>query len=109
MNIFNKGGSKSYINNKVSADSVATELGGKVTELKNRYKVEIPNRNKTITVRIMNEGSGGRGKSYFRVSIDGKGYVTLVGVISSDRALTHIDMTDDYLDEIISIINKYKK
>lgn len=53
----------------------------------------------------MNEGSGGRSQPYFRVSIDGKGSYTLDGVISSDRALTHIDMSNFYLDQIKNIIN----
>ena len=56
----------------------------------------------------MNEGSGGRTSPYFRVSIDGKGSLTLDGVLSTDRAFTHIDMSDDYLQQITNIIIKYK-
>ena len=54
---------------------------------------------------MMNEGSGGRSQPYFRVSIDGKGSYTLDGLMSSDRALTHIDMTNSYLDQITNILN----
>ena len=61
--------------------------------------------NKPIVVRIMNEGSGGRTQPYFRVSIDGKGSYTLDGLLSSDRALIHIDMTDSFLEQITKIIN----
>ena len=56
----------------------------------------------------MEAGSGGRDSPYFRVSIDGKGSLTLHGVISSDGALTHINLTDDYLKQIMDMIAKYK-
>ena len=55
----------------------------------------------------MNEGSGSRAKPYFRTSIDGKGSLTLDGILSNDRGLTHIDMTDDYLEQITNRVNKY--
>lgn len=56
----------------------------------------------------MDEGSGGRSAPYFRVSIDGKDSLTLDGVLSSDRALTHIDLTDNYLEQITNMVTKYK-
>lgn len=62
---------------------------------------------KPIVVRIMDEGSGGRGKSYYRVSIDGKGSLTSEGIISSDRGLTHIDLSENSMSEITNIINNY--
>lgn len=89
------------------ADEVASSLGGKSSPLKNGYKVEIPNGRKSIVVRIMNEGSGGRGKPYYRVSIDGKGSLTPEGIISSDRGLTHIDLSENSMSEISNIINNY--
>lgn len=89
------------------ADEVASSLGGKASPLKNGYKVEIPNGRKPIVVRIMDEGSGGRGKPYYRVSIDGKGSLTPEGIISSDRGLTHIDLSENSISEITNIINKY--
>jgi hypothetical protein len=90
-----------------AANVLGKELNGTVSQLKNGYKVEIPNRNKPIVVRVMNEGSGGRANPYYRVSIDGKGSLKLEGTLSSDRGLTHIDMTDDYLSQIETMINKY--
>ncbi|MCL6457003.1 MAG: hypothetical protein K6T85_03265, partial [Gorillibacterium sp.] len=87
-----------------AAKSVGKELGGTVSELKNGWKVEIPNGNKPIVVRIMNEGSGGRSQPYFRVSIDGKGSFTLDGKLSNDKGLTHIDMNDNYFKQIIEIV-----
>ncbi|WP_155970701.1 hypothetical protein [Streptococcus ruminantium] len=79
-----------------------------MTELKNGYKVEIPNGRKPITVRIMNSGSGGREKPYFRVSVDSKGSFDINGDLSSDRGLTHIDVSQDSLKQIQQIITKYR-
>ena len=93
---------------KNASSSVGSKLNGTVSELNNGYKIEIPNGNKPIVVRIMDEGSGGRSAPYFRVSIDGKGSLTLDGVLSSDRALTHIDLTDNYLEQITNMVTKYK-
>jgi hypothetical protein len=89
------------------SDEIASSLGGKASPLKNGYKVEIPNGRKPIVVRIMDEGSGGRGKPYYRVSIDGKGSLTPEGIISSDRGLTHIDLSENSMSEITNIINNY--
>ncbi|WP_249921837.1 hypothetical protein A5821_001331 [Enterococcus sp. 7F3_DIV0205] len=89
------------------SDEVASSLGGKASPLKNGYKVEILNGRKPIVVRIMDEGSGGRGKPYYRVSIDGKGSLTPEGIISSDRGLTHIDLSENSMGEITNIINNY--
>jgi hypothetical protein len=93
-----------------ASNAIAKNLGGKVTTLKNGYKIEIPNANgkKPIVVRVMNEGSGGRTEPYFRVSIDGKGSYTLDGKLSNDKGLTHIDMSNDYLKQIIKIVNSIK-
>ncbi|MGO5136354.1 hypothetical protein ACTQ31_06395 [Clostridium butyricum] len=103
-----KGVSKTvFTTTEDAANVLGKELNGTVSQLKNGYKVEIPNGNKPIVVRVMNEGSGGRANPYYRVSIDGKGSLTLDGTLSSDRGLTHIDMTDDYLSQIENTINKY--
>ncbi|MNK81799.1 tRNA(Glu)-specific nuclease WapA precursor [compost metagenome] len=88
-----------------AANTVGKKLGGTVTELKNGWKVEIPNGKKPIVVRIMNEGSGGRSEPYFRVSIDGKGSFTLDGKLTNDKGLTHINMSDDFLKQITKIVN----
>lgn len=89
------------------ADDVANSLGGKVSQLKNGYKIEISNGRKPIVIRIMDGASGGRGKPYYRISIDGKGSLTPEGIISSDRGLTHIDLSEHSLSEISNIINNY--
>jgi hypothetical protein len=76
-------------------------------QLNNGWKIEIPNGKKPIVVRIMNEGSGNRADPYFRVSIDGKGSLTLDGTLSSNRELTHIDLTNEYINQITNMINNY--
>lgn len=91
-----------------AAKSVSKKLGGTVTQLKNGYKVEIKNGKKPIVIRIMNAGSGGRTKPYFRVSRDGKGSYTLSGKISKDKGLTHIDMNSNYKNQITKIVNSIK-
>lgn len=99
-----------YVNNTQGlADDIGSKLGGTISNAKGKgYKVQIPNGNKPITVRVMEAGSGGRNKPYFRVSIDGKGSLTLDGKISNDRSLTHIDITDDALKQIDIMIKSYK-
>ncbi len=91
-----------------AANLVSKNLDGTLSKLKNGYKIEIPNGNKPIVVRIMNEGSGGRSNPYFRVSVDGKGSLTMDGKLSNNRGLTHIDMTDDFLNQITDMIKKYQ-
>lgn len=56
----------------------------------------------------MNEGSGGRTSPYFRVSIPDKCPRTIDGTISSDRGLTHIDMSDDAINQITKMIENIK-
>lgn len=91
------------------AKLVAKKIGGKTSKLKNGYKVEIPNGKKPITVRIMNTGSGGRAKPYFRVSIDGKGSYTIKGKLSGDKGQTHIDLGDNFLSQITKMVNAAKR
>lgn len=93
---------------KSAANTISKKLGGTVTALKNGYKVEIKNGKKPIVVRLMNAGSGGRSKPYFRVSVDGKGSYTLNGNLSSDKSLTHINMSSSYSSQISKIVNSIK-
>ena len=89
------------------AKNVAESLGGEITELKNGYKIEIPNGRKPIVVRVMSEGSGGRSEPYYRVSIDGKGSLTMEGQLSADKGLTHVNLSGNSLQEIKQMIEKY--
>ena len=55
----------------------------------------------------MDAGSGGRNRPYFRISVPGKSSLTLDGILSDDKFLTHIDLVDGYLETIIDILAKY--
>ncbi|MHB1685218.1 MAG: RHS repeat-associated core domain-containing protein [Bacilli bacterium] len=89
------------------ANEVATRLGGQVEKLKgNSWRVTVDNGNKPIVIRVMQEGSGGRPNPYFRVSIDGRGSYMLEGQVSSNRGITHIDLTPQSADQIINIVNR---
>ncbi|WP_339323098.1 hypothetical protein [Paenibacillus sp. FSL W8-0194] len=57
----------------------------------------------------MNAGLGGRDKAYFRVSVGNKGALTLDGKLSNDMATTHIDLSDNYMDQILKMIDNYVK
>ena len=60
---------------------------------------------KKYTIRIMNSG-GGR-TNYFRISHITKGGLTLLGVPSSDRAMTHIPITIDNLLKLIELMMRW--
>ncbi|MED0673662.1 hypothetical protein P4S95_26205 [Aneurinibacillus aneurinilyticus] len=102
-------GTSKVVTTNSLADDVARALGGHLSPAKGKgYKIEIPNGRKPITVRVMEAGSGGRSKPYFRVSIDGKGSLTLDGKLSNDPKLTHIDLTENSLKQIEQMIKNYK-
>ncbi|MBI6871807.1 hypothetical protein [Clostridium aciditolerans] len=56
----------------------------------------------------MEAGSGGRKNPYFRVSINGKGSLTPEGRLSNDKALIHIDFSDNYIEPIDNMIKIFK-
>ena len=84
------------------ADDVASATGGTIKELPSGYSVAVPNGGRGIVVRVMESG-GGR-TNYYRVSIPGKEAFTVEGAASVDRALTHIDISANSLEEILQII-----
>lgn len=93
------------------ADKVASELGGNVSKIDgdvNSWKVNIPNGKRPIIFRIMEAGSSGRANPYFRVSVDGKPALTLEGKFSSDHGLTHFDLSNESVQQILNIIDKYR-
>lgn len=47
---------------------------------------------------------GGSRTNYYRVSVPGKATYTVTGEASTDAALTHIDIGESSLDDILSII-----
>jgi hypothetical protein len=92
-----------------NARAASAREQGNVIKTSNGFKVLINNGRKPIVVRLMNAGSGGRPNAYFRVSIDGKGSFTMMGQISEDRLLTHVDINSETLiSDIKSIVDKIK-
>ena len=88
------------------ADELASATGGSIKELRNGYTIGIPNGGRGIVVRIMSEG-GGR-TNYYRASIPGKDAFTVNGVGSTDRLLTHIDISRTSLQDILNIIRSVR-
>lgn len=54
----------------------------------------------------MEEGSGGRGKRYFRLALSGKSAYDVEGKPINAAALTHTNMNDNCLEQLESMINK---
>lgn len=97
---------------KEVADEVSNKLGGQVNKIPNdinSWKVEVPNGKRPIIVRIMEAGSGNRSLPYFRVSVAERSALNLQGEFSSDRALTHFDITDRAvaIRQILDIVQKF--
>jgi RHS repeat-associated protein len=88
---------------KTIAQIIKKIVGGTITMAKNGMGWVI--KSGDFTLRLMTSG-GGR-YFYLRLSKIGIGALTALGVVSSDRALTHIDMTLNNLIEIIKLILKY--
>ena len=84
------------------ADEVANATGEALKTNKGGFTVEIPNGSRGITVRVMERG--GSRISYYRVSVPGKATYTVTGEASTDAALTHMDIGESSLDDILSII-----
>jgi hypothetical protein len=66
--------------------------------------ITIPQGNRSIVIRIMEEG-GGR-TDYYRVSVAGKEALTVTGEASVDRALTHIPISESSFDDILRLVNQ---
>jgi len=86
------------------ADEVANATGGVVKANKGGFTVNVPQGSRGITVRVMERG--GSRTNYYRVSVPGKGTYTLGGETSTDAALTHMDIGESSLDDILSIIGR---
>ena len=98
-----------FTTTEIAAENIAKKFGGNLSNLKNGYKIDIPYGKKGITIRIMNEGSGGRSQPYFRVSIPDKSSLNLNGKLTNNPIETHIDMSDNYIKQINEMITKYKE
>jgi hypothetical protein len=88
------------------ADDVAEAVGGvaKPATRGTGQVITIPQGNRQIVIRIMEEG-GGR-TNYYRVSVAGKEGLTVGGEASVDRALTHIPIGESSLDDILRLVSQ---
>lgn len=59
-----------------------------------------------LTIRIMTESS--YRVNYFRLSMEGKGAMTLLGALSSNAAATHINITISNIIQLVATILKFK-
>jgi hypothetical protein len=84
------------------ADELAQATGGVVKANKDGYTVNIPHGSRGVTVRVMERG--GSRTNYYRVSVPGKETYTVTGEASMDANLTHIDIGESSLDDILSIV-----
>ncbi len=102
----NNNGNKKKL--KDLAEKIAKKFDAKISQTKNEngFKLSIQRGNHTLEIRIMDSGSGGRMKPYFRISIPGKQVFDINGFPSSDKALTHIDLDTITVTEIVQLIQK---
>lgn len=101
--IYKVGGSFALKINKAIANGIRKIVGGKLTVASgNGWIVKVGK----LTLRIMTSG-GGR-LNYFRLSHITKGAMTIAGIYSSDRALTHIPITINSIIKIVNLIFKFK-
>ncbi|UJP39783.1 hypothetical protein [Cellulomonas palmilytica] len=84
------------------ADEVANATGGVLKTNKGGFTIDVPNGARGISVRVMERG--GSRTNYYRVSVPGKETYTVTGEASTDAALTHMDIGESSLDDILSII-----
>ena len=101
--IYASGGSLATLVNRALAQGIARTVGGALSEAKGAgWIIKVGK----LTLRVMTEG-GGR-VNYFRLSMEGKGSMTVLGALSDDRALTHINITIQNIIQIVATIFKYK-
>lgn len=95
--IYKAGGKFALKINGAIARGITKLVGGTISSAKgNGWVIKVGK----LTLRIMTEG-GGR-VNYFRLSHATKGAMTILGTTSSDRALTHINIT---FSNIVKIVN----
>jgi hypothetical protein len=86
------------------AEAVAAATGG-IVELARGlgYRVVVTDSTRII-VRIMDSGS--QSTPYWRISLANKGSLTAEGQISSDQSLTHFDVDEHSLEQILYVLGK---
>lgn len=94
----------------LGVSQIIEQFGGTVkTAQNNKGKViTIPNKKQKIVIRLMEAGSGGRSKAYWRMSVGGKS-IDITGKYEHQREKTHIDLDETSPATIINLIKKFKK
>lgn len=101
--LYAKGGKFAKALNTALAKLIAKLVKGSLSSASgNGWKIKVGK----VLLRIMSSG-GGR-TNYFRITLEGKGAMTLSGVLSSDQAQTHINITIKNIIKIIKLILKFK-
>lgn len=86
------------------AQAVAQATGGTVEETTGAgYKVLVPYGSRGIMVRVM-QANQDYPDGYWRISIPGKQAFTIEGEASVDKALTHVGIGDNSLEDILEVI-----
>ena len=102
--LYASGGTYANTLNTAVAKTLNKIVGGKLTSARgNGWIIKFGK----YTLRVMSSG-GGR-KNYLRLSLEGKGALTLAGKFSSDRGLTHIQITVGNLLKMGKLLLKLKK
>ncbi len=102
-----KGSQVVDFNTRAAAEKVANFFKGTIKEAKNGkgWVVAILKDNRKIEIRLMDAGSGMRPKPYFRVTVP-KSALTIEGKLSNKPKLTHIELTENYFEQIQNIVKK---
>ena len=101
FSIYQAGGALAHQINKLIAYGIASLFGSVLNPAKgDGLKIKIGN----LLLRIMTSG-GGR-FNYFKLSMDGKGALTLAGDLSNDLSLIHIPITIESIVKIVRLIKK---
>ena len=101
--IYRSGGALALKINQAIANGIAKVVGGSLKAARgNGWIIEVGK----LKLRIMT--SGGCRTNYFRLSYKNKGALTVMGVFSGKKELTHIPITFDNIIKIVQLIFKFK-
>ena len=102
--MYAKGGTFAYTLNKAIAKTIAKFTRASLKAASgNGWVLNLGK----YTVRIMTSSAGR--SNYFRLSMAGKGAMTILGTFSNNRALTHINITVGNIVKLIALMLKWKR
>lgn len=101
--IYKAGGAFASKINEAIARGIAKLIGGSIKAASgNGWVIKVGK----LTLRVMTESS--YRVNYFRLSMEGKGAMTLLGAFSSNAAVTHINITFSNIIQLVATILKFK-